>query len=104
MGSRRDIVAWRWLFITEGAIPIFSCRFRRLIFSHTPETAWLLTEQEKALIRACKRRDIVYKDQDEFESKWNKEALRDLFIYLGTICFFIVDCYLWIWYISTNNH
>lgn len=88
MGSRKGIAAWRWLFIIEGAVSIFICSFFWLTFPHTPETAWFLTEEEKALMRARKERDIVYKGQDKFESKWIKEALKDPFVYLCAICFF----------------
>ncbi|OKL59695.1 hypothetical protein UA08_05287 [Talaromyces atroroseus] len=88
MGTRRGLASWRWLFIIEGAISIFICSCCWLSFPSTPETAWFLNEEEKALMRARKERDVIYKGRDKFESKWIKEALKDPFIYLAAICFF----------------
>lgn len=46
-----------------------------------------LTEQEKALMRACEQRDIIYKSQDRFQSKWIEEVLKIPIVYLCAICF-----------------
>lgn len=46
-----------------------------------------LTEQEQALMRAREQRDIIYKSQDSFESKWIEEALKTPSVYLCAICF-----------------
>lgn len=88
MGTRHGLAAWRWLFIIEGAISVFICGCCWVTFPRTPETAWFLTEEEKALMRARKQRDFVYKGNDKFETKWIKQAFMDPFVYMAALCFF----------------
>ena len=88
MGTRRGIEAWRWLFIIEGAVSLALCFVCIGFFPNKPETAWFLTEDEKALLRLRKQRDAVYKGDDKFDWKWVRLALTDPFVYVASLAFF----------------
>lgn len=88
MGTRLGLEAWRWLFIIEGTISLAICGVCLFSFPNAPETAWFLTEDDKALMVLRKKRDAVYKGSDDFEWKWVKEAVTDPFVYLAGVAFF----------------
>lgn len=88
MGTRRGLEAWRWLFIIEGAGPFAIYGGLLFSFPNTPETAWVFNDDEKALMRLRKQRDIIYKGGDKSDWKWAKEALTDPYIYHASIGFF----------------
>jgi MFS family permease len=88
MGDRRGLAAWRWLFIIEGVISVVICGGAWFSLSKNSETAWFLTEEEKALMRARKLRDVVYKGTDEFSWYYAKMAFKDPFIYIAAVCLF----------------
>jgi MFS family permease len=88
MGTRLGLEAWRWLFIIEGSASLAICGGCLFSFPNTPETAWFLNEDDKALMRLRKQRDVVFKGDDKFEWKWVKEALSDPFVYLASVGFF----------------
>ena len=88
MGTRLGLEAWRWLFIIEGAGSLAICGGLLFSFPNTPETAWFLNAEEKALMVLRKQRDAIYKGDDTFDWKWVKEALTDPFVYLASVGFF----------------
>ncbi|KEY64541.1 hypothetical protein S7711_03607 [Stachybotrys chartarum IBT 7711] len=88
MGERRGLEAWRWLFIIEGAVSLAICFACIGVIPNKPETAWFLTEDDKALMRLRKERDNVYKGEDKFEWKWVRLALTDPFVYVASLAFF----------------
>lgn len=88
MGARRGLEAWRWLFIIEGTVSLALCGGCLFSFPNRPETAWFLTEDDKALMRRRKQRDAVYKGDDTFNWKWVRLALTDPFVYVASLAFF----------------
>lgn len=88
MGPRRGLEAWRWLFIIEGSVSLAICAGCLFSFPNTPETAWFLNEDDKALMRLRKQRDAFYKGDDKFQWKWVKAGLTDPFVYVASIAFF----------------
>lgn len=88
MGERRGIAAWRWLFIIEGTISLvvgLTCWFT---LPKNAETAWFLTEEEKALMVARKARDAIYKGKDKFEWSYVKMAITDPAVYISGVALF----------------
>jgi MFS family permease len=88
MGTRLGLEAWRWLFICEGSVSLALCCVCIWFFPNKPETAWFLTEEEKAVMRMRKERDATYKGVDKFEWKWVRMALTDPFVYVASLAFF----------------
>lgn len=88
MGTRLGLEAWRWLFISEGAVSLGLCAVCIWFFPNKPETAWFLNEEEKAVMRMRKERDATYKGVDKFEWKWVRLALTDPFVYVASLAFF----------------
>lgn len=89
MGTVRGLHSWRWLFILEGSASLAICGCCIFSFPNTPETAWFLNSEDKALMRKRKQRDIQFKGGDEkLTRKWAMEALKDPYIYLAAVGFF----------------
>ncbi|PVH74234.1 high-affinity nicotinic acid transporter [Cadophora sp. DSE1049] len=88
MGEQRGLAAWRWLFIIEGVVSIVICGCCWFTFPATPETAWFLTKDEKAVMLASKQRNATYNGDDKFDWKWVKMAVTDPFVYLASWTFF----------------
>ncbi|KAK0386111.1 hypothetical protein NLU13_5948 [Sarocladium strictum] len=88
MGTRLGLEAWRWLFICEGSVSLGLCCVCIWFFPNKPETAWFLTEDEKAVMRMRKERDATYKGVDKFEWKWVRLALTDPLVYVASLAFF----------------
>lgn len=88
MGTRHGLAPWRWLFIVEGIISIVLCSICWLTLPKTAETAWFLTEEEKGVMRARKRRDVIYKGTEEFTWAYARMAFTDPFVYLAGFVFF----------------
>ncbi|KAL1301875.1 hypothetical protein AAFC00_006057 [Neodothiora populina] len=88
MGTRHGLEAWRWLFIIEGAASVGLCAIAWFFLPNTAEDAWFLSEEEKALMRARKQRDIVNRGTDESPMKYTKMALTDVCVYAAAICLF----------------
>lgn len=103
MGAQRGLEAWRWLFIIEGsgeyyisrqtsALTVLAslviCAGLFMTFPNTPETAWFLTAEDKALMVRRKQRDASFRGDLHFDSKWGKMAFKDPFVYLASACFF----------------
>lgn len=59
-----------------------------MTFPNTPETAWFLNAEDKALMLKRKERDEHFRGKDHFERKWAKMAFQDSFVYLASGCFF----------------
>jgi MFS family permease len=88
MGDRHGLSAWRWLFIVEGIISLGLGGIAWITMPKNAENAWFLTEDEKALMRARKQRDAVYKGADEFSWSYVKMAFMDPFVYLASLGLF----------------
>lgn len=88
MGDRHGLSAWRWLFIVEGIFSIIICSIMFFTLPRNAETAWFLNEEERALMRARKARDIMFKGADEFSWKFAKRAFTDPFVYLASALLF----------------
>jgi MFS family permease len=88
MGERRGIAAWRWLFIVEFCVTFMVGGIGWCILPNSPETAWFLSEEEKATMRLRKMRDETFRGKDTFDKKWIKMSLKDPFIYVCGIAFF----------------
>lgn len=89
MGDRYGIASWRWLFIVEGIISLVLGGFSWLTLPKNAENAWFLKEEEKALMRARKERDAVYKGEDEFSWRYVKMAFMDPFVYIAAAGLFL---------------
>jgi MFS family permease len=88
MGERHGLEAWRWLFIVEGIISIGIGVMVWFTLPRSAEQAWFLTSEEKALMRARKVRDAMFKGADEFSWKFAKRAFTDPFVYLAASLLF----------------
>lgn len=88
MGARHGLEAWRWLFIIEGIISFVLGGICWLTLPSTAEEAWFLTEEEKELMVARKRRDAIYKGENQFSWSYVKMALTDPFVYMAAACLF----------------
>lgn len=88
MGTQRGLEPWRWLFIIEGAISLFlGCVFY-LTLPESAEKAWFLTEEEAECMRLKKRRDALFKGEDNMKPKHVWMALKDPLVYLTAISLF----------------
>lgn len=88
MGDRMGLEAWRWLFIIEGVISVVICGGAWFSLPKDAETAWFLTVEEKAMMRARKQRDVVFKGDDKFSWEYAKMAFMDPFIYISAVLLF----------------
>ncbi|KAK2810067.1 hypothetical protein FQN50_003261 [Emmonsiellopsis sp. PD_5] len=91
MGDRLGISAWRWLFIIEGVISIVLGGITWMTLPKNAESAWFLNAEEKALMRARKERDAVYKGADEFSWEYVKLAFADPFVYMAALGLFFAS-------------
>ncbi|PGH09889.1 hypothetical protein AJ80_07599 [Polytolypa hystricis UAMH7299] len=91
MGDRHGLEAWRWLFIVEGIISIVLGCICLLSLPKSAENAWFLNEEEKAVMRARKERDAIYKGEEKFEWKYVKMAFLDPFIYVAGAGLFLAS-------------
>ena len=82
VGERRGIVAWRWLFIIDGAISLVVCGGAWFSLPKNAETTWFLTEEEKGMMLR-KLRDVLYKGTDEFLWEYAKMAFKDPLLYIA---------------------
>ncbi|ROV94274.1 hypothetical protein VMCG_08639 [Cytospora schulzeri] len=71
MNQARDISAWRWLFIIEGAPSCLSALFVLFFLPDYPETVKWLSQEERAL---ALRRLQVEGSKGLLESKWWDDA------------------------------
>jgi MFS family permease len=81
MGARHGLEAWRWLFIVEGIISIVLGGICWLSLPSSPERAWFLNQEEREMMAARKRRNLLYKGSDEFSWSWVRMAFKDPFVY-----------------------
>jgi predicted MFS family arabinose efflux permease len=88
MGDRHGLSAWRWLFIVEGIFSICVCIIMYFTLPTSAEKAWFLTEEERALMRARKARDLRFKGDDKFSWTYAKRAFTDPFVYLAASLLF----------------
>ena len=88
MGKRRGLEPWRWLFIVEFCLTMVVGGVCWFILPDSPETAWFLTEEEKATMVLRKQRDSLYRGESESNRKWLKPSFTDPFVYLLGIAFF----------------
>lgn len=88
MGDRHGLSAWRWLFIVEGIFSICVCIIMYFMLPTSAEKAWFLTEEERALMRARKARDLRFKGADQFSWKYARRAFTDPFVYLAAALLF----------------
>lgn len=87
-GKRGGLDAWRWLFIAEGIMSIGIGFIMYITLPRDVENAWFLNEKERALMRACKQRDIAYKGDTAFSWIYVKEALTDPFLWIASFSMF----------------
>lgn len=88
MGTRRGLEPWRWLFIIEGIVSIVICSISWATMPRSAEEAWFLTEEEKAVMRARKERDHMFKGGDDFSWNHVKMSLMDPLVYVAGVTLF----------------
>lgn len=95
MDYARGIRGWRWLFIIEGAITVFSVPFAYFILPDMPHNTKWLSQEEKDITMWKLRREVGQDDSDQenHESYWGAFVLAcsDFKVWLCTgILFFLV--------------
>lgn len=88
MGSRHGLSAWRWLFIVEGLVSFVIGIVCWMSLPTSPETAWFLTAEEKAVVVRIKEQNHPYKESKSFDWPQVVMALTDPFVYLASIALF----------------
>jgi MFS family permease len=88
MGSRHGLSAWRWLFIVEGLVSMVIGAVCWLSLPTSPETAWFLKEEEKAIMKRIREQNNPYKESKSLDWSQAKMALTDPFVYLASISLF----------------
>lgn len=88
MGKRRGLAPWRWLFIVEFCLTLVVGGVCWFILPSSPENAWFLSAEEKETMVLRKRRDELYRGQNESNRKWLKPSFTDPFVYLLGLSFF----------------
>lgn len=89
MGDRHGLSAWRWLFIVEGLVSFFIGIVCWISLPTSPETAWFLTPEEKAIVVRIKEQNHPYKETTKGVD-WPQVvmALTDPFVYLASVALF----------------
>ncbi|KAK7890603.1 hypothetical protein LTR67_007811 [Exophiala xenobiotica] len=87
-GERHGLVAWRWLFIVEGAVSAGLAILCWVCLPQSAEEAWFLTAPEKAAMMAKKKRDTVYKGEDNFTWATFKLACLEPIVWLAGLILF----------------
>lgn len=88
MGTRRGLEPWRWLFIIEGSISLFLGIIFYLVLPKSAESAWFLTKEESECMRLKKKRDALFKGEDQMKRRHVWMALKDPLVYLTAITLF----------------
>ncbi|KAJ0278337.1 hypothetical protein COL940_007341 [Colletotrichum noveboracense] len=88
MGARHGLSAWRWLFIVEGTISLVIGVICWVSLPMSPETAWFLKEEEKAVMTRIKERDQMSKEKTSFSWPQVVMAITDPFVYLASVALF----------------
>lgn len=88
MGKRNGLEAWRWLFIIEFLITVVLGGVCWIFLPSTAEEAWFLSTEEKEVMRLRRERDLIYRGEHKFDTKWIKLSLLDPFVWLLGVAFF----------------
>ncbi|KAI8238970.1 putative transporter [Colletotrichum sp. SAR 10_96] len=88
MGARHGLSAWRWLFIVEGTISLVIGIICWVSLPTSPETAWFLKDEEKAVMMRMKERDQMSKEKTSFSWPQVVMAMTDPFVYLASVALF----------------
>ncbi|KAK5193196.1 hypothetical protein LTR92_006565 [Exophiala xenobiotica] len=87
-GERHGLISWRWLFIIEGAVSVGLAMLCWVCLPKSAEEAWFLTAPEKAAMMAKKKRDTLYKGEDEFTWATFKLACLEPIVWLAGLILF----------------
>lgn len=88
MGAKHGLSAWRWLFIVEGIVSMVLGAICWASLPTSPETAWFLKEDEKAIMKQIREQNNPYKESTSLDWGQVKMALTDPFVYLASISLF----------------
>lgn len=87
---------WRWILIIEGLPSIVLGVFTWFGLADDPDTAYYLDSEEKALVKACRGREIGQTDSaQQFHIKDAKEGAKDWTVLLMCVSQFGVDAILY---------
>lgn len=98
MDGSRGLRSWRWLFIIEGAITVFTVPFTYFILPDMPHNSKFLTEQERDLVLWKLRKEVGQDDSDQLneESYWTTFllAIKDIKVWsiTGILSFLVAAC------------
>lgn len=88
MGTTAGLESWRWLFIIEGIISFVVGGLCWVTMPYSAEQAWFLNKEQAAFMQQKKQRDVLYKGEDEFKTKYIWAAVTDPLVYLVAFSLF----------------
>lgn len=88
MGTRAGLEPWRWLFIIEGIISFVIGGLCWVTMPFSAEKAWFLTKEQSEFMLLKKQRDVLYKGEDTFKTRYIWSAVTDLLVYLVAFSLF----------------
>ncbi|RVX67765.1 hypothetical protein B0A52_07888 [Exophiala mesophila] len=88
MGNRAGLEPWRWLFIVEGIISFVVGGLCWVTMPFSAEKAWFLTKEQSEFMLLKKQRDVLYKGEDTFKTRYVWSAVTDLLVYLVAFSLF----------------